>query len=425
MTLVYMIVVGLSIIVFLRLLISDYRRGLLAGLVFISFTPIGFLWQYIPIPGIGTIVKSLFLFLSFSYYVLKMRSNNRYTYFWNPYVGGLVIFALVVTGYIMGSADIAFGISKTFWLLFNHIIPIIILYTFRPLNSGDHKVICLTIIIGAMLATLDFLAIGDFETTRAVRLPLVYARTTGLGVISLVIILLSKRIQQINIVLVIQVALLLLLLAGMMLTGSRGPIVALVTTIIFFVCCIQRNIKRRLGLIVKLGIVISIALLIIAIMPFSILEFNGAQRIYSYFSDINNLPIIGQGQSDSDRRMLFEIAKAAFVNSNGIGIGTGGYANLVEIEGGYAHNIFLDVAGEQGFIGLSVLLYLFAVNLARCLYVLRVRRTFSGYEYVFLTLWFFGLLNAQVSGDISNNLLWLTWALIWFVPTQDGLLNRN
>ena len=82
----------------------------------------------------------------------------------------------------------------------------------------------------------------------------------------------------------------------------------------------------------------------------------------------------------------------------------------------YPHNLFFEVAAEQGIVGILILFFVFCVIIYRLRSILRFR---SKYVISLFALWIFALLNALVSMDLSGNYyFWIFGGLFWFVNTD-------
>ena len=116
------------------------------------------------------------------------------------------------------------------------------------------------------------------------------------------------------------------------------------------------------------------------------------------------------------------MAWEGFVASDGLGVGTGGFAGLYGTRAReYPHNLILEVAVEQGILGLAVLMVILSMTLLRLIRVSR-KPGVDLYGKALLSLWFYGLFNALVSGDIATNqILWVTAGMVWLVPGQEVL----
>ncbi len=109
------------------------------------------------------------------------------------------------------------------------------------------------------------------------------------------------------------------------------------------------------------------------------------------------------------RVQVMEDAWALFTTRPLLGWGTGSVSVYgAGQEQKYPHNILLELAAETGLVGLGLYLAVVGMVLERLLRGWQQRMETSHLCLVFLTLVLFTLLNAMVSGDLSDNRdMWL------------------
>ncbi len=175
--------------------------------------------------------------------------------------------------------------------------------------------------------------------------------------------------------------------------GSRGPLVALLGSVIFYLMIIYRgSLYKKVLLAAVSGITAIVATVLI--LPHVVARFtevsddaSGMLRIYSAVQSWH----------------FFKLSPL-------FGHGTGSFSALVNERLLYPHNIFLEMAMENGMIMLilfsSLLFYTFLK-----LFQQRKMAETKNERYVFdvgILIFLFGLINAQFSGDIPHN------PLVWF-----------
>jgi len=108
-----------------------------------------------------------------------------------------------------------------------------------------------------------------------------------------------------------------------------------------------------------------------------------------------------------DRSLLWEAAVSDFLARPIVGRGIGSFSSngrLGTLESReYPHNVFLESAAECGIVGLILVV----LSTMSPLVWLRKRRMWRSEEIFCFSIWIFGFINAQLSGDfVSNPILW-------------------
>ena len=139
------------------------------------------------------------------------------------------------------------------------------------------------------------------------------------------------------------------LLYSLFLVGCRGPLISAISGLIFYFLVTFR--KRP-----KTAFIIGLALFFAMVIWISNFDI-----IYSAFRKIPNigsysLTALKGGTSTIQRKEAYSLAVTLFMQKPLLGIGTG------EFPRGYPHNIFLEIAAENGIVGLIVFIcFLFAI----------------------------------------------------------------
>jgi O-antigen ligase len=139
------------------------------------------------------------------------------------------------------------------------------------------------------------------------------------------------------------------LLYSVFLVGCRGP---LISAILGLFCYYLLIFKRRLKITISIGIILLFVMII---------WISNSDIIYSILDRIPNisgysLTQIAEGSSTVQRLELYSSAILLFLQNPLLGVGTGGFP------GGYPHNIFLEIAAENGVFGLLLFIcFLFSV----------------------------------------------------------------
>jgi len=139
------------------------------------------------------------------------------------------------------------------------------------------------------------------------------------------------------------------LLYSLFLTGCRGP---LISAIIGLFCYYLLIFKKRLKITIAIGMILLFVMII---------WISNSDIIYSILEHIPNiggysLTHVIEGPSTVQRLELYSSAILLFLQKPLLGVGTGGFP------GGYPHNIFLEIAAENGVFGLLLFIcFLFSV----------------------------------------------------------------
>jgi hypothetical protein len=413
MTLLYYSIFLVSIFFYIKVCVKNVREGLLVGFIFTTFTFLGFPSDLIQINLTFILPIAINIIIIFIY--LFTNNKSKISFRLNKYQLLLFIYLLFVVLYIIPSKAPEYAIHKTLLFIGKSVLPVFTMSCFFPLRKKDIHLIFSTIIVGASLTSVRLLYQSDFSLYRT-HLPLSYARTIGLGVLLILITLIyNKQISKKTFI--IYSLLLAINIISLALTGSRGPLFGIIFTL-FYVIMFSIFIKRQKPLIflrfLKMVIIIGLVLLSIStLLSVNFLQMSSVQRITQYLPNIlSGADGRELSQSDVMRITHLQYSWRGFINSYGLGVGTGGYAYLRGLDGSYPHNVFLESAVEQGIFGLIVVIGIVILSIQRMNRIMLADRLGS-YEFALNTLWLYGLFNALVSSDISGNLLWVTLLFLW------------
>lgn len=138
-------------------------------------------------------------------------------------------------------------------------------------------------------------------------------------------------------------------LYSLFLVGCRGPLISAILGLFFYCSLI---FKKRLKITIATGIILFFVMIIWVL--------NG-DIVYSILDHIPNisgysLTHIKEGPSTAQRLKLHSSAILLFLQKPLLGVGTGGFPV------GYPHNLFLEIAAENGIIGFIIFIcFLFLV----------------------------------------------------------------
>lgn len=197
-------------------------------------------------------------------------------------------------------------------------------------------------------------------------------------------------------------------------TGSRGPVVAMLILGLVGIATHLTRARavnwRLMGAIVGL-IVISFVVLSVAVAA---LPAQSTAR-FSALGDLVQDTFAGgldSGSADvstGGRIALFQLAVTLFQENPILGVGTAGYEALSpgilgpDAGAAYPHNALLQIATEQGLIGVALFVGIVAIALTR-------RLDPGGAALAIRAMFLFLLLEAMVSGDIFSDRT--TWGLM-------------
>lgn len=406
----YFITQFLLLIIFLLIIFYNLRSGILIGLTITTFTLGAFYWQIIPINGIAFSTQILFFILSFLYYFLS--SNNLLVVNKEKLIYAIifVIFIFIVFSYNILSKFSYYGIEKSIYLTIKSLFPIIGFYFLIDSDKNDEKLIFKSIIVGSLLMALKVLTLNDFTSERVsgdFQLNTIFiSRIIGLAptlIISKIIYLKGNKIVK----LFFEIIIIFILVLVMFITGSRGPLFSIIfTTISISIIFIFSTKKNRIKLILKnVGIFLLILTVFSSIIIF--IDFKPVTRI------INKTITLGENTSDQGRINRYKMAWEGIIKSHGLGVGTGGFAQIYGGKRGYPHNILFEILLEQGVLGFGILMLIISMSIKK-IYDITKYEKYNIYRKSLVSLWFYSFANALISYDIGGNyFFWITSGLIW------------
>jgi len=190
-----------------------------------------------------------------------------------------------------------------------------------------------------------------------------------------------------------------LLIIMLFLAGSRGPILAVVVTISSYLILFQSDRKRWLGL----ALFLATCLFLVAVVGMLGAE-ETAERITGTSERTAGLTVFY-------RLTAWATAVQLTLQHPILGVGTSGFAAHHFIV--YPHNIFLEIACELGIPGLLLFFSLLIAGFRKACSLYRQVRDDpfrSKLLISFILIGIYALVNAQVSGSITGN-AWLWLAL--------------
>lgn len=397
-------------------LLQDFKKGLLAGFLALGLTADVFPWYLLPISGVATL--SFLGFAAFSiFYIIRPQYNAQRNIdviiASRGYLLLLIVFVSIALLYVwVAGVNSEYGLDKTLLVILRGIIPVFI-FRFLVQDTNDFKIIFYTFVATSLLGTA-FLLTSDVRDAYAISLDqvntIVAGRIVGIGAVVLGVFLVSiEKLTWKHYLFTSPIF--LGLIVGTLLTGSRGPLTGILATLLMFLLLSARlhSWTRTSFLLLGSLLVALVLTFFVNWTPLDILSLLGQNRI------ISTVLYLNFERFDSGRIEFYVAAIDAIFNTSAIGIGTGGFGNVM---GGYIgriypHNIFLEITLEQGFIGLTVLCTIVSTTFYRCVKIWRDLQA-APYLKCVAAIWVYSLYNAQFSGDIGANYqFWATGGLVW------------
>jgi O-antigen ligase len=399
------------------------RTGLLIGLT------TTFAAGVFPLGISALLLIGVICYLCLLYIVVRSSSEPAVAALTSEYVLVVVAIGLLLVAYLPLAGATDYGRSKVVLFGLVVIMPMLAFAFLAPLSDRDLQVLGRTLVVLSGAATLFVLAKEGLEPVESAAdvyatlgSPITLSRVIGLGVV----VLLAPTDRAGGPARRPLAAAMTWVLALGMLTmipvlGNRGALLACIGALIITLAVrsVHEGGRGIPWLLVVIGLVgVSI---FIAFRP-------AAESItigrFDYFLEKTQ----DLGANDQSGRLpRFEASLEMFLDSSGLGVGTGGFADrfaetrgsLVELEQeegrDYPHNLVLEVGSELGIIGLLLLALWLWLSLKGLTHVVG-----SSGGYALIALWVYSFLNAMVSGDIaSNSAVWLFGAIAWFADLRD------
>lgn len=194
----------------------------------------------------------------------------------------------------------------------------------------------------------------------------------------------------------------LILILAMMISGSRGPLIAIIVSLILFFVLSIRKIYPSL-IIERFALFLGFICLFTGVIG----SFIGKTHFTTLFYRVEKV-LDNADNSASTRVSFFESALNQWINSPIWGGGPGQFGVTLtgeEIER-YPHNIFLEIASENGLFGLIPFCAILGITIRNGLsYVYSDDKSAKNVARFLLVMFCYTLVNAMISGDINDNSL--------------------
>lgn len=389
------------------------RAAVLSALFFVAISLNAIPWDVFQfdVEQLGVKIEGLVLAVSLAFAAWEKRSKI-FARLPNFYLILCICLGILMMGYLIKSDFNPYGVEKTILFFFKCVGPIVVLCALSPFSKEDFTNIAFTSIFAAFLMGINSFGHTDVLRARAgdeMNLgSITIARIIGMGLFLVLVTFRQKNLKT-AVALPISTVTAAILIYLFIPTGSRGPIASAILAFIpvFFFRTRNSHLQR-------------------VAVPVLVLFFFAAAFSYFQSSDLfeslgfNRLLYIFQdqqlGTSELARLGLQQAAIDGFLSSNGLGLGTGGYAAYVGLEREWPHNMPLEILSELGIPGIILFSVILAGTIWKWLTYIRSRTETSVFEDGVLSLWLYYFLNAFVSFDINSNFgFWVTAAFPWLV----------
>lgn len=432
MVALYIVAFGITLSIFVHMFLYRPRRALICALMFVSMCGAALPLHLIDLAGVTSTLKLTLTFVAVLYSIIRRDRLKLLSYVLNPYSRALLLLWVTLLVFCLKSEAADYGLSKTLLLGLNGLVPLAGIGLLSPLSDKDIESIYRTLVVGALLVALNYLAFADLAEVRpnlGSVSALSVSRSIGLGLTLIVVGLLLRPLRVCD--LMVSSVIAGLLVAALLVAGSRGPLFSTLLSLGAAVLLSRYRLQTRLGMAGRL-ILIGLGLVGLFYMGgFNAFQGDrqGVERLVAYTQNL------GETTSDRGRLDRFQVAFQGFRESWGLGLGTGGFSPLYHSRGGpfrtidfeYPHNLVLEIAVEQGIVGI-VMFFVIAVLVVRRFKM--VLREYSECWFVIavLSTIFYALFNSMVSADIAGNyFLWLLAGIPWLMRgtsrTRGGALD--
>lgn len=351
-------------------------------------------------------------------YLLKRGEDRQFDFnnilFWLSIAIGLIL----IIG-IPYSANKLYGIKKTvFYFAYN--MPI---FSVAILMKKDYKsierLLLLLVLIGFIVAVLSYYAAQSNIFFKFVRFrlsenvgPLYVGRTLGISCVAALFFIVRLKNYLMKLIFIL---ILFVLISPIIWSGSRAPVLGLmISFLLFYLFQPSQSMFRK----------ISVTFLSIGI---AILYFvQSASQVAARLATP-----IGAEASAAFRIFAWFKAVQDFISSPILGIGTGSFILITPyIPLTYPHNLLLELASENGIIGLALIIAFLYIAIRTGLksinyYHRNTRLLETQLSVVVMSIFSFTLWNSMFSGDIyANAIVWWPIGLI-IALAPNHILNNN
>jgi len=367
---------------------------LLFDFVKVSF-PLPAFFSYLFLISIGTTI-----------YLIKRKDDEKLDFnnifFWLSVAIGVIL--------ILGvpySANKLAGMKKAFFYFVYNMPVFIVAILMKKDYKTIERLLFFLVVIGVVVAALSYNAAQSNLFFKFVRFrlsesigPIYVGRTLGISCVAALFFVVRLKNYLIKSIFIL---LLFFLVSPIVWSGSRAPVLGLmVSFLIFYLLQPSQSMYRKT----------SVTLLSIGIV--ALYFFQSASQVAARLATP-----IGAEASAAFRIFAWFKAVQDFISSPIMGIGTGSFIlEIPYLPLTYPHNLFLELASENGIIGLALIVaFLFLavkIGLKNIYYYYNNNRFLeTQLSVVILSILSFTLWNSMFSGDIyANAIVWWPIGLI-------------
>lgn len=401
---------GLLFLIFIGTLFLIYLYPEIGfAVAFTGNTILYFLFDHISVPFTypEMLTYIILLVLGATFYLLKHPSIELKL---GPLFKITLAIAIILIFGLFYSSDRTYGIYKiTFFFILN--IPYFVVASlYRKDFNGIEKILFFTIIVGLILSYFSFQIASDSAFFKFVRFrlsedvgPLNLSRALAIAAVScLYFITKSKKWMPI----LFGAIALPFLLAPLNWTGSRAPMLGIIlSAILYYILQPSQSLPRK---------IIFICIGLVGIVYYFL-------HVGGHVASRMSTPVVEEA-SAAFRLLAWFQSILDFIQSPLLGIGTGsffletGFIPLI-----YPHNLILELACENGILGLSAILLFIAISGYYAInnikyYYKQENRSKTQLSIVVACLFANTLWNAMFTGNIfANNMVWFSAGLVWAI----------
>ncbi|MBN1464228.1 O-antigen ligase family protein [candidate division KSB1 bacterium] len=333
--------------------------------------------------------------------IYYLKNPIRPVTFYAPQLWTTAIFIILLIG-LTYSTNMSYGKQKVLFFAAHNLLLVVVPILIVDAEKKVRDILLATYILGLALAIIStFLALASpaiyrFQPSENVN-PIWFSRSLGVSLIASLFLITTVKRRGLKLFIL---ATWPVFIYPILRSWSRGPLLGVFLGLIVFFY-LQPTISWRLKLI---------AGLFIAIGGFAMLAVTSNVILSRLQTPLTE-------EASAAFRILAWIEAVDIFKANPLrGIGTGSFfIDFPFVPFIWPHNIFLEAASENGIFGLFSLCMFFLTSFLLGLKNMRLAasRMTRQINIIIVTIFFFSLWNAQVSGDITGNeSIWLAAGLI-------------
>lgn len=352
-----------------------------------------------------TVLILIFIFFG----IVFLKKNIKLYKFQKTYSLVFLFWIIYLCFSTIYSPSILYGTNKLLFITFYYIFGLVLMFSNIAYNINKHSIFMALVMLVVMYFSFGtpiealsntnnkFYRLGSEAESN----PIVLAR--GLGLI-IILMLFSFNIRKSVISKILIISVIFITFLYMFVSGSKGPALSLFLSLIFLNILFTDGIKYKL-----------IGVVFVCLFAFSIKYFDFGDGFLAE-------RYLNQGSATS-RFDQYKLIINSIVDSNPInlifGYGLGGYSYIssgTDIRD-YPHNLILEVVYELGVVGFFLLIWLF-------LYPIHMQYKYKKKINAYTVILLFFIINAQFSGDLLSNTMWIIFAFLTLSSIPRNELNK-